>query len=874
MKKNDYLMSLRSTMMLVVGGLVLVALLFSVSDLQQSYAIYRSERLIAERIRLADVGVQAIKDFAFERGRSNIVLRGKASISDENHRFISERRIAADAKITQLIARFPETMNRPALALESAWAALRDLRSKLDDNFSKPLLERDAPLAGQWLVATDNLMAQLENVLLELSQSPSTSDARYERLSALRMRVVQLRSIVGAESTTLAAELSSGQLMRSEVLSKALVLRGRSQQLWLQIVPGVERLAITALSAPLEKVADALFGTLRPLQDEILRAAAREQRPTLAISRYLAVSVPALESVVELADAIGRELLLESERHFLAAERRMLFSLSAIALVLGLAAFIVMLLVKRFVRPLMDIEQSIRRLLAIQQTPTQNLAERAEAGDEFSHVRTALEHLGRVLIEQQQREAALHESERVRALILTNAPLSIIATDLNGLIAVFNPGAEKMLGYTAEEVVGQASPALIHDPEEVRRRADELSEELGFAVTAGFEAFVAKARQSGEADEREWTYVCKNGARITVLLSIAPLFNAQGEIDGFLGVASDITQRTLAAEEIRRMAHYDLLTHLPNRQLYHDRMQVALRQARRENGHLALMLIDLDKFKPVNDHLGHAVGDLLLKAATQRMQACLRESDTLARIGGDEFVVILTGINSQDDALGVADKIRCVMSEPFMLDGGYKISISASVGVAIYPEHGQDEKLLSKSADEAMYRVKETGRNGVQIFQAGASAHSATAVGHELSVVRLVWRKSYKCGEESIDREHRQLFDLSNELINTVYADESSPEQINTAMENLIVHAEQHFEHEERILASYHYAQLDNHALKHQSLRARARDLRAMAADRELEVGALVAFVVQDLVARHLLKDDRDFFPFLKKVLDNPASKT
>ena len=873
MKKNDSVISLRSTVMLLVGGLVVVALLFSISDLQHRYSIYRSEVLLAKRIRLADVGVQAIKDFAFERGRSNIVLRGKVVISDENHRFISERRTAADAKIKQLIERFPDAMNHRAQALESAWTILRDLRPRLDDDFSKPLPERDASLAGQWLIAADGLMEQLENVLFELSHSPSMSDARYERLSALRMRVVQLRNIVGAESNTLGAELSSGQLVRHDALNKALLLRGRSQQLWLQIVPDVERLAITALSAPLERVGETLFSTLRPLQDEILRAAAREQRPALAISRYLAVSVPALESVVDLADAIGRELLLESEQHFLAAERSLLFSLSAIALILGLAAIIVMLLVRRFVRPLLDIEQSIRRLFDIQQTSAHVLAAPSEGGDEFTQVRMALEHLGTVLIEQQQRDAALHESERVRALILANAPLSIIATDLNGLITVFNPGAEKMLGYTAEELVGQETPALIHDPEEVSRRADELSEELGFPVAAGFETFVAKARRSGETDEREWTYVCKNGRRITVLLSIAPLFNAQGEIDGFLGVASDMTQRTLAAEDIRRMAHYDLLTHLPNRQLYHDRMQVALRQARRENGHLALMLIDLDKFKPVNDHLGHAVGDLLLKAATQRMQACLRESDTLARIGGDEFVVILSGIASQEDALGVADKIRCAMSEPFMLDGGYKVSISASIGVAIYPEHGQDEKRLSKSADEAMYRVKELGRNGVQVFQAGVGEQSASALGHELSVVRLVWRKSYKCGEESIDREHRQLFDLANELIYLAFAEESSPEQINSALESLIAHAEQHFENEERILASYHYAEVDNHALKHESLRARARDLRGMAADGELATGALVTFVVRDLVARHLLKDDRDFFPFLKKVLDNPASQ-
>jgi diguanylate cyclase (GGDEF)-like protein len=169
-------------------------------------------------------------------------------------------------------------------------------------------------------------------------------------------------------------------------------------------------------------------------------------------------------------------------------------------------------------------------------------------------------------------------------------------------------------------------------------------------------------------------------------------------------------------EQVRHLAHYDALTDLPNRTLFSDRLHQALVIAKRDKTHLAVMFIDLDKFKPVNDLLGHDVGDWLLKKVAQRIQECLRESDTVARIGGDEFIVLLPSIETDQDAFLVAEKIRSSLNLPFVLADD-QLEISSSIGISVYPEHGAEDKELIKNADVAMYYAKFAGRDNVKIFR-------------------------------------------------------------------------------------------------------------------------------------------------------------
>jgi diguanylate cyclase (GGDEF)-like protein/hemerythrin-like metal-binding protein len=864
MKRAVSVVSLRALMMLLVGLLVVVALLFAAGAWQQSRATFQNATILAERNHVADSCLQAVRNFALERGRSSVLLSDRGPISAENRRAIDARRDVSDTHLGEVFERLPAGSRAKGDQVRGSWEIVATLRPALAHNFALPLNERDPALPGQWLSAANALVAALEALLIDLSNATDHVDAGFDHLSNLRILAMQFSNAVGAEATLLAAELSAGRVPSREVIGATNQLRGRSGQIWSQLEPGVGRLADTHSSAAVARVRASLFGVFRPLQDEIIRAAGSDHRAAMTLNRYQSASASALDAIAELADGISRAADAYTKKRLAQAERQALLALASIAAILVLAGLVAGLLVWRLTRPLKAILARIDKLLRVQ-SGASSPASSTGGGDEFARVHEALESLDQAMHARLRSEQALTESERISASILACVPQAIIATDVDGLISVFSPGAEDMLGYSAAEMIGKQTPLLFHDPGEVRALAEGLSNELGHAVEPDFNVIVAKTKTRARPDAREWTFVRKDGSRLNVLLSTTSLRNGGGEVAGFLGVATDVTESAQAAARFTHMAHHDQLTLLPNRRLFHDRMQMAITQARRDSSRLALMLIDLDRFKPVNDKHGHAVGDLLLKAVARRMQDCLRGSDTLARIGGDEFVAILAGIGSEDDALGVAEKIRLALNEPFDLAGGYRVGIGCSIGIAICPDHGNDEKHLTKNADDAMYTAKELGRNRVHLFDGVSGRWKKDAPRRlDLALVRLVWHRSYKCGEPSIDAEHHELFDRANALIHAAIADGEGAQPLPLALDELMTYVTRHFANEEAILARYGFAGLADHAVHHQRLSARAAELRRMAAAGELTLGELVTFLAQEVVVKHMLKEDRKFFPLLR----------
>jgi diguanylate cyclase (GGDEF)-like protein/PAS domain S-box-containing protein len=299
--------------------------------------------------------------------------------------------------------------------------------------------------------------------------------------------------------------------------------------------------------------------------------------------------------------------------------------------------------------------------------------------------------------------------------IIASSPFSIIVTDKAGIITSVNPAAEKILWYQENELIGRNSIEL-HDQQELHRRALDLSNQFNTEVFPDHHVF-RFAPDRGLIDEREWSYIRKDGSHVPVQLVVTALRDSEESITGYVGIFYDLTERKRADEYIYHVAHHDPLTGLPTRTLLRDRLEVAIERGRRSQDTLAVMMVDLDNFKRVNDSLGHQAGDTVLCEISKRLQACVRKSDTVGRMGGDEFVVLLPDLRSDKDAAEISQKLLATVAQPIRI-GKHEIIVTASIGISFFPGC-DDVDSLFKNADFAMYRVKNTGRNGSQVYTPG-----------------------------------------------------------------------------------------------------------------------------------------------------------
>jgi len=303
-------------------------------------------------------------------------------------------------------------------------------------------------------------------------------------------------------------------------------------------------------------------------------------------------------------------------------------------------------------------------------------------------------------------ESRLRQSTALQKSVLAYAGYAIIATDNDGIIQVFNPAAERILGYTSSDVVNKARPSLFHEAGKVM---DEDGER--------FRAIVSPLEQlsPGTPYDRELTYWTKTGKVIPIMLSLSIMLDDQGQRVGYMGIAHDISSQKAAEARITRLAHYDTLTDLPNRLQLRKELRRAVSAANRAGQQLGVMFVDLDRFKNINDSLGHFVGDVLLQTMANRLQSCVRDGDIVARMGGDEFVILLAGLERPDVAADVADRILTQISAPVTIEE-HVLIVTPSIGIALYPDDGKDGDTLIQNADTAMYSAKEQGRNGYRFF--------------------------------------------------------------------------------------------------------------------------------------------------------------
>ena len=291
------------------------------------------------------------------------------------------------------------------------------------------------------------------------------------------------------------------------------------------------------------------------------------------------------------------------------------------------------------------------------------------------------------------------------SVMLASIGDAVVGTDAQGRIASFNPAAESMTGWRAAQAMGQRYGDV------VQRFGLDQGEPLPDPVIACLGA--------GDCAHALTSHLLhRDGSRRVVRETITPMREpASGEVIGAVATFQDTTTAHALARALGHQAQHDALTGLPNRLLLQDRLQQALQLAHRTHGCLAVMFLDLDHFKQVNDRHGHGVGDELLRRVAQSVQGAVRTSDTVCRLGGDEFVVLLPQIQAAEDAAEVARHILAAVSPPYQI-GAALVPMSFSIGISVFPDDGDDEATLMRRADTAMYAAKREGRNGLRFHRA------------------------------------------------------------------------------------------------------------------------------------------------------------
>lgn len=315
--------------------------------------------------------------------------------------------------------------------------------------------------------------------------------------------------------------------------------------------------------------------------------------------------------------------------------------------------------------------------------------------------------------QNQDMEEQLKASEELHRFIVNSSPDLVYMLDRNGCFSFLNDRLGPMLGFDKRDLLSKHFSELV-DPEYLDLATNVFNERR------------VGTRSARNVEIKLRSMLKRPGSRFSDVQSIWVELTAQGVYTdprdrnrqtfvGTFGTIRDISERKEAQEVINFQAYHDLLTHLPNRALLKDRLELAITQGSRNKARLAVMFLDLDRFKVVNDTLGHSMGDRLLKAVANRLQSCLRRGDTLSRFGGDEFTLLLPEIRTRDDVVVIAGKILDRLNSPFVIDG-HELFVGASIGIAMYPEGGSTAEALIQNADIAMYHIKSRGKNGYQFF--------------------------------------------------------------------------------------------------------------------------------------------------------------
>jgi diguanylate cyclase (GGDEF)-like protein/PAS domain S-box-containing protein len=327
-------------------------------------------------------------------------------------------------------------------------------------------------------------------------------------------------------------------------------------------------------------------------------------------------------------------------------------------------------------------------------------------------------------------EALFEERERAQ-VTLDSIGDAVLTTDLQGKVTYLNVAAEALTGWSREDALGRPLSEVFHIIDGGTRQAapDPAQQAIKENRTVGLAA--------------DSILVRRDGGESAIEDSAAPIHDRDGRVAGAVIVFHDVSESRAMVLKMAHLAHHDFLTGLPNRALLTERLSQAIGLARRRGKQVALLFVDLDYFKHINDSLGHAVGDQVLQSAARRLSACVRTTDTVCRQGGDEFVILLAEIEQPQDAALVAEKLLVALAEPQLI-GQHEIHVTLSIGISVYPDDGIDGDTVMENADAAMYHAKASGRNNYQFFTAGMNSHAVRRLFVETGLRRALRQSEFR----------------------------------------------------------------------------------------------------------------------------------
>ena len=444
-----------------------------------------------------------------------------------------------------------------------------------------------------------------------------------------------------------------------------------------------------------------------------------------------------------------------------------------------------------------------------------------------------------ILKERVRADALQMESEKRFRMVFEHTALPMVRNSLNGEFIEVNNAWCEMFGYSREEALSQhLTWQQITHSEDMEPSASLVSKLL-----------------AGEIEDIriEKRYIRKDSEVLWGSLQVSLVRDENGAPEYLISAIQDITERKQAEQQISFMAYHDKLTGLPNRALLFDRLSQAMSQAKRDAKHAALLFIDLDGFKAVNDKYGHEAGDAVLRIAAQRFLACVRAVDTVARFGGDEFAIVLGNLDDPQQAKSVAEKIVQAFARGLSLPDGHECNVGASVGISIYPEHGSAMDSLLTAADQAMYGSKSSGKNTYTFFPEGAPVDDDSTW--------IEFDRSYLVGVREFDEQHRNMVFLGNRLNDALKRDEPA-EVIAQMFDELVAAITSHFETEIRYMRNYHYPEQSEHEADHARLVNEALHLKGQFSEGR-ELSALHS--IKDWLVKHITYEDKKLAAYLRQ---------